>query len=665
MMLRRLPLILMAMTLCIGICRAQNADSTGFLLEFGASYGFGAQFASIPVYAGNPECGEFTSGASQSLGLGSRYIAPSFFSPRLGLFAGVAFSTHSGALVAQAQDPLLIPTNDGIGFDQVGHEYRYNITSQAIQLEFGVRYPLLDILTVQGGLSVGYRNSGRLWQIDTITGGGRVFLPEGNGDVGTRERPMLEGENLSLNPVALGIIAGASVKLPVGHKIWISPGLFAKADILSLSSGADWRAVTAGASLSILFHVPSGDDPDASTVPPLAVTPPPAATPVLGTLNASVDLYGTDENERRLPAATIRVYETFRRTRIGRIDAVRFVRNSQALTERYAELMPRTVPQFRADSLAAAAPVQLRRHTLNIIGERLRHDPAAAIRLSGATLRGESSRLATARAQAVRSYLTDIWGIDNSRITLGEPGKGESAVSLAATKPSILDPVLVERIEPMFDPPLIMLDPVIQADAGVKRWEIELSHDGRVIGRYGSRDSAAGDEFRLDWTIVGDNPQRNRSTLMAELVVEDSLGRTISSRSQTPLEIERTARIVDRWEKDGGKSEEMFFTLYPFPPGSAVVQGRNSEVVAEIAASAGSGARVRVIETGEGELAARRSQAVAAALRAALGNRAKSLTVVKQQDVSVSEDVRPLLELAGARGVRVLVERDLLPDGSQ
>lgn len=665
MMIRRLLLTVMMMALGIGICRAQDADSTGFLLEFGANYGFGLQFASIPVYAGQPDCGVFTSGTSQSIDLNSRYIAPSFFSRKAGLFAGFAFSTHSGALVEQARDPLLIPTTDSIGFDEVGHEYRYNITSQVIQLEFGVRYPFLDMFTVQGGLGIGYRSSGRLWQIDTITTGDRVFLPDGNGDVGTRERPMLEGESLSLNSVALGIVVGASAKFPVARKIWLSPGLFAKADVLSMTSNSDWRAVTAGFSFSVLFQVPSGDDPAASTTPPLAITPPPAAPPVIGTLNASIDLYGTDENERRLPAATIHVYETFRRTRIGRIDAISFDRNSQLLTDRYAELMPGSIPQFRVDSLAVTAPVDLRRHALNIIGERMRHDPAAAISLNGSTLRGEPSRLADARAQAVRSYFTDIWGIAPGRITLGKAGKGEAAVAVTSTKVPILDRVLVERVEPAFDPPLIMLDPVIQADAGVKRWEVELSHDGRVIGRYGSRDSAAGEGFRLDWIIVGDNPLRDRSTLMAELVVEDSLGRTISSRSQTPLEIDRSARIVDRWEKEGERREAMFFTLYPFSAGSAVVQGRNSEVVTEIAASAGTGARVRVIETGEGELAARRTQAVASALRAALGNRVKSLTVVKAQDVPITDDVRPLLEVAGARGVRVLVERDLPAEESR
>lgn len=657
MQLRRFLLILMAMPAAAGICRGQ--DSTGFMLELGVEVGFaGGQFSSIPVFAGSTECGEFTGGPSRSSALGFRFIHPAFPAAGIDLSLGLLYGSFSGALMADALDPLLIFDAATRNPLEIGHQYRYNIEAQSILLELGSRYSPFGDLMLSGGFHLGYRSSGRLRQIDTIISGERIFQPEGGKGAGTRERTMLEGEPHSLNRFGLGMFAGASWRFPVGRRIWLCPGAFARFDLLSLVNERDWRGITAGASASLLFHFMPEPEP---------VPPPDTAAPPPPKLVASIDLYGTDDEERRLPAATIHIFETFRRMRTGRLDKVRFDRDAASIEGYFTGLARHETVTFEADSLDVSAPSELRRQVLNILGERLRHDSLASIELDGATARGEAPGLAHARALAVRRYLADVWGIDSARVEIRDggrrPAQMDAAVVITTPTQGIVAPAVVERIEPAFDPPLIVLDPEFDAEAGVKSWRITLSHDGHEIGRYGSDDSASSD-FRLDWTIVDENLGHERSMLMAELVVEDSLGRTVSSRSQTPLTIERSLRVVDRWEMGDGRREGLLFTLYQFPAGSAALRERNREVVEEIAESIRDGATIRVATSGGGELALRRSAAIADALRAALGRRGGGISIVKPEEMPIDDDSAPLLDLAGRGSTRVLVEQDLPDSGS-
>ncbi|MDB5032895.1 MAG: hypothetical protein JWQ98_136 [Chlorobi bacterium] len=64
---------------------------------------------------------------------------------------------------------------------------------------------------------------------------------------------------------------------------------------------------------------------------------------------------------------------------------------------------------------------------LTIIGLRLRSDRKLTIRLTGSVSADEPARLAAARADAVREYLTERWGIERSRI--GVRGGGAAVAS--------------------------------------------------------------------------------------------------------------------------------------------------------------------------------------------------------------------------------------------
>jgi outer membrane protein OmpA-like peptidoglycan-associated protein len=98
---------------------------------------------------------------------------------------------------------------------------------------------------------------------------------------------------------------------------------------------------------------------------------------------------------------------------------------STELSNRYVTMTKEQAARFKEEQLQEVQPLNmtgrsLRQMTvyyniLNIVGDRMKRNPAAAILLSGASEKGPAN--GKARAEAVKRYLVDIFGIEGSRIT--------------------------------------------------------------------------------------------------------------------------------------------------------------------------------------------------------------------------------------------------------
>ncbi len=633
-------------------CSGQETDRIVLGPLFG--YGIGAQFSeAIPVFAGSDECGLFAAGTGTEFSFGVRFSHRTFFSPVIGLVLDVQMAGSGGALVAAASDPLLIFDGDTGGGTEIGHEYRFNQESQLLRLDLAGTYALGDRVGIRLGGWGGYRYRGRLWQIDTITSG--LFRFSSTADPSARV--MLEGEQLSPGGLAFGAVGGVSWSLPLWPKVSLQPELFARIDLGSFAAERRWQMVSGGLSVALLVDVspaPQADrPPDTPTPPPDRPTPPPAA----GRVTAQIDLYGTDENNVRLPAPVIRVYETYRRVRSGRLDQVRFEQGSSEVPQYYPRLSGEAAATFSIDSLEIVNPGDLRRHMLNIIGQRLRAAPLASLVLSGMSLRTEPVALAQSRADDIRRYLEQVWQIDSARITSADVGSASREVMIGASVPEITQAAVVEWMDRRFDPPLISIDPLYRADAGVRQWMITVSHDGQAIGHISSGDTDGGPLARFNWAIADGKPGLSHSMLMAELSVEDSLGSVAVARSQTPLTIQRQTRVVDRWESREGNREVILHTLYPFQAGRVGLAKENMDVMAEIAREVRRNARVGVIDAAGTPLSAAQAHVVLDALAEALRN--SGAQVALQAERSVLAESEPVLTIASAGDVVVIVQQDL------
>jgi outer membrane protein OmpA-like peptidoglycan-associated protein len=135
------------------------------------------------------------------------------------------------------------------------------------------------------------------------------------------------------------------------------------------------------------------------------------------------------------------------------------------ISDRYVLLTKDQVKDFKEDQLEVFKPKKLSGRSdrqmivyynvLNILGDRMGKSPAAIVRLTGASMEGDSDGLAM--AESVKKYLVTVFGIDASRIkTEGrvkpripseQPGatkelellrEGDHRVSIASDSPELL-----------------------------------------------------------------------------------------------------------------------------------------------------------------------------------------------------------------------------------
>jgi outer membrane protein OmpA-like peptidoglycan-associated protein len=105
---------------------------------------------------------------------------------------------------------------------------------------------------------------------------------------------------------------------------------------------------------------------------------------------------------------------------------VYFNEESSTIPDRYVTLRKNQIAGFKEDQLEAFAPKTLSGRSdrgmivyynvLNILGDRLGKSPSSNIQLLGQSEKGIQDGLMM--AESVRSYLTDVWGIDKSRISV-------------------------------------------------------------------------------------------------------------------------------------------------------------------------------------------------------------------------------------------------------
>jgi len=116
-----------------------------------------------------------------------------------------------------------------------------------------------------------------------------------------------------------------------------------------------------------------------------------------------------------------------------------FNEGSTAIPSRYVSLNKGQIANFKEDNLEEFAPKNLSGRSdrgmtvyynlLNILGDRLGKNPSSNINLIGYS--GESIEDGLAMAESVKQYLTDIWSINSSRISVEGKMKQLTSAQLA------------------------------------------------------------------------------------------------------------------------------------------------------------------------------------------------------------------------------------------
>ena len=237
-------------------------------------------------------------------------------------------------------------------------------------------------------------------------------------------------------------------------------------------------------------------------------------------------------------------------------------------------------------------------HTLNIIGRRLRDNPAAHIKIVGCNSnRGEEHNrkdLSRSRAESVKAYLKYIWGIETSRMEIearSQPvvasassvaeGRAENQrVEIYSESPAILDTVKSTYVTEISNAEEVKIMPQIRTGYELERWSVALIGDGTLI------DSTAGQGdlmpvYPFNLNKLGLAKIGGYENIGANIEVKDRKGRTYETHASTSVRfIKREERVA---KKEGYKVMEKY-ALILFDFNRADIKDRNQAVMDRIIA---------------------------------------------------------------------------------
>lgn len=237
-------------------------------------------------------------------------------------------------------------------------------------------------------------------------------------------------------------------------------------------------------------------------------------------------------------------------------------------------------------------------HVLNIIGKRLVQYPEALIKIIGCNSnRGtEKGRidLSRSRAEAVRSYLLYMWGIDSSRmeiVTRNQPpvpstskiaeGRAENQrVEIHTDFPTILVPIKSTYIEEKSSTPVITITPHIKADYGIKSWKLNLTAAEKILASMDGQ-GALETEYAFDLATIGLRSIASHPQLTARVEVIDQKDQVWQQNGQPPIPVSFIQRQEKLASRSGYKVLEKY-ALILFEYNRATIKDENLAVLEQI-----------------------------------------------------------------------------------
>ena len=326
---------------------------------------------------------------------------------------------------------------------------------------------------------------------------------------------------------------------------------------------AFWRVGSVRAGVALRFapekpeltppvQVPPAKTPD---TPVLAQSGGISTAPELEPLRVKIaSIEGVEPNGKRVLAPTVKIEEFLASSSRFLLPYIFFDEHSSALIGRYKRLTASEQTTFNPRGLISSTFVKDHEldayyHLLNIVGYRMQKNPSAQLTLIGTTdVAGERTdkSLALQRAETVKAYLQTVWNIAGSRMTTksgGAKGLTETidaeenrAVEIQSNDPEIFAELRYEYILRTVQPPVLAIQPEVQAPRPVLSWIASIRQDTSIYATFKGA-GIPSSTTTLDWDGAKGDGDGNAETDNSSLTALARGTPTKLSLAETPLEI--------------------------------------------------------------------------------------------------------------------------------
>jgi outer membrane protein OmpA-like peptidoglycan-associated protein len=512
-----------------------------------------ADFTALP---GVPNCCDgFKSGFGFAPSAGVLYEMPLSTQLLLGVRAG--YSSQS-ALLSRDESTTVEMDGDAV---PMTIEHTIDASLGSIGIEPMIGYRLGERFSLMGGFRAAFNMTKEYQQQEKIGDD----TPRGTFENGRRIRHESSGEIPGASSMQAALLLGGSYELPLNASgtMLAAPEILFSYGLTPVADGLSWNTHAVRAGIALKYSpLPTVEPPPA----PVVVPPPPPPPPEKPVLAATIDAVGVSADGTEEKSAKLRVEEFVSTEVRPLLNYIFFGENSDALPQRYARIDPSATKDFTIMSLYGKGTLPVYSQLLNIIGQRMAASPNARLRLVGTNSGSEDGGLdlSRRRAESVRNYLRDVWGISENRFrieTRNQPEKPSNPayaegveenrrVEIYADAPEVLATVKTSDTLRQATPPTIRFRTTVESEAGVRSWRITARQDDRLLKEVAAEGPPPPS---LDWNLSRDQSSVPSApgVISYSLTLHDAAGQTFESQTgrlpveQITVRRKRNERIAD------------------------------------------------------------------------------------------------------------------------
>ncbi len=514
-------------------------------IGIGVDYAIDYHQCSLRSLPGVPSCAPIISGGKGSaLGLRGFVALPI----RRGLVAslGIGYVQRSG-LLSTSQQVLV----DARGAQEATIQYSIAADLAAVTVHPELQYSV-GAIVVHTGFNIGLLTKTQYEQAERILAPATIMFENDR-----RDRMNFAGTIDRVAPFFSSLTIGlsSSFKLHTESRWTIEPKLMYAHMIGNLLRTADpWVAHSIGIGLSLCYSrqrdreivrptIEVEPEPVLPPVPPIAVVPKPKL--LFPELQFVPRLRDSNNTEMDLQFV---VRNTISQNTYAMINYVFFDSASSKLAWRYKTLSTDERKRFTATELNATSTMEIYYNILNLVGYRMSLDQRSRIALIGCNSGVGSEKnnivLSKARAESVKSYLCNTWGINASRITISARNLPEAAsnsstedgieenrrVEIRTEFEELLEPLIFSDTACALNAAKVLYPGNVNTEISVSSWLLSVVSNDKIITSLGDRGTPP-DEIVWDTEIDREQIRQAKGTLKAILKVIDTDGREYSAES--------------------------------------------------------------------------------------------------------------------------------------
>lgn len=452
-----------------------------------------------------------------------------------------------------------------------------------IDLDIMPSYAVMPDFYITAGIKLGYIIHNQFMQVERISepNDPNLFFEEN----GLKYRNYYRGDIQDINKLQVMGSIGLYYDFALNRKkTWyISPEIYYSYSFNKLVKDVDWSAHLIRGGIAVKYQAPPPPPPPPPlpAAPPMPELPEPIAPPALA---ANVNIVQLDSAGNTRDNIELKIEDFVSRNMRPLLNYVFFDNNSYEIPSRYFLINKEQAEYFNEMELKDMDVIPTYYYVYNILGKRMQQYPNATITLTGTNSNEgdelNNKELSTKRAETVRDYFVNVWGIDQSRIKVkavnlpSEPSNSEEVggneenrrVEITADDPNLTEPVLTIDTIRKIPKTSIVFHPQATADAGIKKWELSILQSGQKLKTFSGEGEIP---QALEWVI--DEKSKNIPTKGGNLTyflnVQDKLGNEVSTKQQ---QIKVDQLTIDKKRVEGIADKEFeFYSLILFDYGKS------------------------------------------------------------------------------------------------